>query len=215
MLVCLPPPHRPPELAELAAGQLARHGLTATRPVPHFASRTRRTRRLLDGNRHAAAGGPLRLLDLTGMRGRAQTHAAGRWLVWQQVVAATRPAQPYWTFTDRHHANPGRFPLAAARAQYLAQPRVAAMSVYNALPHRVCHLPLAELEAFQLGPAGYAWLGWLAAVPADGISTTGGGGALIAPAGGRLAEQIDYLQAANAHLAGLPPTTNLVAMATG
>jgi len=137
------------------------------------------------------------------MRGRAQTHAAGRWLVWQQVVAATRPAQPYWTFTDRHQANPGRFPLAAARAQYLAQPRVAAMSVYNALPHRVCHLPLAELEAFQLGPAGYAWLAWLAAVPADGISTTGGGG-LIAPAGVRLAEQVDYLQAANAHLARLP-----------
>jgi hypothetical protein len=216
MLVCLPAQHHPPELAGLAADRLAQRGLTASAPVPHFAARTRRTRRLLDGSRHAAAGGPLRLLDLDGMRCRAQAHAAGRWLVWRDVVAGTGPAQPYWTFADRHHANPVRWPLAEARDRYLAQPRVAAMAVYNALPHRLCHLPLADLEAFQLGHAGYAWLAWLAAVPADGIAATDGGRpGLILPTGRRLAERIGYLHAANAQLAGLHPTTNLVAMAIG
>ena len=214
MLVSLPAGHHPPELADLAAGHLARHGLSTTGPVPHFPPRSRRTRRLLAGSRLAAAGGPVRWLDLTGMRGRAQTHAAGRWLVWQEVVAGTRPAQPYWTFADRHRANPDRYPLAAARAQYLAQPRVAAMAVYNALPHRVCPLPLGELEAFQLGQPGYAWLAWPAAVPADGIATGSGHTGLLAPAGRRLADRIGYLQAADAHLTGLPPEANLVAMAT-
>ncbi len=154
------------------------------------------------------------------MRRRAQTRAAARWLIWHEVVPGTSPAQPYWTFAERHHANPDRRPSAeAASDRYLAQPRVAAMAVYNALPHRVCQLPLAELEAFQLGQAGYAWLSWLAwqaAVPADGITTDGGGRTgLIVSAGRRLAEQIGYLQAANAHLAGLHPTANLVAMAIG
>jgi len=215
MLVCLPAGHHPPELADLAAGHLARHGLCTTGPVPHFPPGTRRTRRrLLAGSRAAAAGGPVRWLDLAGMRGRAQSHAVGRWLVWQQVVAGTRPAQPYWVFADRHRADPDRWPLAAARVQYLAQPRVAAMAVYNALPHRVCPLPLAELEAFQLGQPGYAWLAWLAAVPADGVATGGDYPGLLAPAGRRLAERVGYLQAANAHLTALPPEANLVAMAT-
>jgi hypothetical protein len=212
MLVCLPAHTRPQEWADLAASRLARHDVRTCGTMPHFAPGTRRTSKLLHRRRDTAAGGPVGLLDLDGMRRRAHAEAAGRWLEWRDVVADTRTAQPFRVYRDRYLDDPTGYPLGKAQRQYLTQPRIQAMSVYNALPNRVCELPTAELEAFQPGQATYAWLAWLSVVPADGMAPDARDG-LLTSAGGGLDEQLDYLKAANAHLDRLDRTTNLVAMA--
>jgi hypothetical protein len=99
------------------------------------------------------------------MRHQAAAAAWAQWQLWHQVVAQTRPAQPYWHFADRHHAVPDRYPLQRARSDYLSQSRVVSTNAYNALPYRVCELPTAALEAFQAGHGTYVNLAWLAAFP--------------------------------------------------
>jgi hypothetical protein len=215
ILVCLPAGRRPHELADLAADQLARHDLPACGTVAHFRPGTRRGSKLLDRSRDSAAGGPVGLLDLEGMRRRAYVAAAQRWLLWRAVVAGTRSAQPWWVYADRHHADPRRYPLHAAREQYLTQSRLLAMATYNALPCRADHLPPAQIEAFQAGQRTYAWLAWLTAVPADGLTLDQSApmGLLTKPRG-RLTAQLSYLREANACLDRLHPKANLVAMVT-
>jgi hypothetical protein len=129
-------------------------------------------------------------------------------------VAGTKPAQPRWFFTDRHTSDPHRYPLDKATADYWAQPRIIAMATYNAMPYRRGELPTTALEAFQAGHGTYTNLAWLAAVPADGVAPAYGehGGWLTARSD-RLADQLGYLQAANAHLSGLHPSLHLVCMA--
>lgn len=214
VVVCLPPHTPPRQLPELATTTLATRGLTAAGVRPHFAARTRRASKLIDHRRGITAGGPIRLLDLDRMRRTAAAAAAAQWLLWHQVVAGTRPAQPFWVFADRHHADPGRYPLARAQVDYTAQPRILAMATHNALPHRYVDLPTAAVEAFQTGQHTYTNLAWLAAVPADGLAPGAGehGGWLTAGSE-RLTDQLAYLQAANAHLAGLHHQVQLVAMA--
>lgn len=207
MLVCLPPHHGLSELAGLAAEELAAYQVKALALTPHFLPRTRRTSRLLNGTRRAAAGGPMRLLDFDGMRRRAQEAAARRWLVWDQVVAGTGPARPSWAFIDDERQS-----VETRRRQYLAQPRIQALAIYNALPHRLCPLPDADVEAFQLGQTAYAWLAWLAAVPADGLLDTSRSG-LITPVSARLNDRIAYLHTASACLSGVHTTSNVVAIA--
>ncbi|MET7403881.1 hypothetical protein ABZS66_61490, partial [Dactylosporangium sp. NPDC005572] len=131
---------------------------------------------------------------------------------WHQVVAGTRPAQPYWTFLDRHLANPRTYPLATAQAQYLAQPRVASMLTYNALPNKVMALPTSHLEAFQTGLQGYSYYGWLCAVPGDAVVCLDG--TYLAADNDRHATQIAYLAEANRHITALAGPDNLVACCT-
>ncbi len=199
-------------LPELAAAKLRMRGITTNGSIPHFLARTRRTNKLIDRWHGITSGGPIRLLDLDAMRRDAAAAAATQWQLWHQVTAGTKPAQPFWAFADRHHADRRRYPLARAQADYLAQPRVIAMTVHNALPYRVCDLPTADLEAFQAGWVTYINLAWLAAVPADGLAPAYGDGWLTATSG-RLTDQLTYLQAANHHLAGLDPGVQLAAMA--
>jgi hypothetical protein len=212
VVVGLAPDIDPRLLAVLAATKLRMRGMTADGAIPHFVARSRRTSKLIDRWHGFTSGGPIRLLDLDRMRRAAAAAAAGQWQLWHQVTAGTKPAQPYWTFADRHHADPDRYPLPRAQADYLAQPRVIAMTVVNALPHRVCDLPTAALEAFQAGYGTYLNLAWLAAVPADGLAPAYGDGWLTATSE-RLTDQLAYLQAANHHLAGLHPGVQLAAMA--
>jgi hypothetical protein len=221
VVVCLPAHTDPQLLDDLATTTLAMHGITARGPIPHFRPRTRRgvgarrNRQLLHVWQNTAAGGPIRLLDLDAMRQQAQAAAATQWLIWHQVVSGTRQAQPFWVFDERHRDDPERYPSAKAQAQYLAQPRIQAMGVFNALPNRPCDLPRPALEAFQAGQSAFAMLAYLTAVPADGLATaarTQHG--WLTPHTAQLEHQLAYLQAANAHLAGLPPDTTLVAMAT-
>jgi len=214
VVVCLPPHTEPRLLSELATTTLATRGLTAHGVTPHFVASTRRASKLIDRWQDLTSGGPITLLNLTATRRNAAAAAAAQWLLWRQVVAGTRPAQPFWAFADRHRADPRRYPLTRAQAEYAAQPRVLAMSVYNALPQRLCELPTAALEAFQAGYGTYCSLAWLAAVPADGLAPADGEhGGWLAATSERVADQLAYLQAANAHLGRLHPQVLLVAVA--
>ncbi|MET7396316.1 hypothetical protein ABZS66_22825, partial [Dactylosporangium sp. NPDC005572] len=131
---------------------------------------------------------------------------------WHQVVAGTRPAQPYWTFLDRHLANPRTYALATAQAQYLAQPRIASMLTYNALPNRVMGLPTSHLEAFQIGLQGYSYYGWLCAVAGDAVVCLDG--TYLAADTDRHATQIAFLAEANRRIAALAGRDHLVACCT-
>ncbi|MEJ3741809.1 hypothetical protein WEI85_00705 [Actinomycetes bacterium KLBMP 9797] len=213
-IVCLPPDTDPRLLPELATAKLGMRGLNANGVVPHFPARTRRASKLVDRWHGLTSGGPIRLLDLAAMRRNAQSAAAAQWMLWHQVVAGTRPANPFWCLVDRHRAEPRRYPLARAQAEYAAQPRVLAMAAYNARPDRWVELPTAMLEAFQAGYNTFVNLALLAVVPADGVATAyGEHGGWLTCTSERLADQLSYLAAANAHINGLNPNVQLVAMA--
>jgi hypothetical protein len=211
-VVCLPADIEPPALPQRATATLTGRGLAAAGVLPHFVAGTRRASKLVDRWHGLTSGGPVKLLDLAATRRNAAAAAAAQWLLWQRVVAGTRPASPFWWFADKHTADPGRYPLDRAQGDYLAQPRVLAMTAYNALPHRICDLRTSALEAFQAGYGTYVSLAWLSAVPADGLAPEHGG--WLTTRSERLTDQLAYLTAANAHLAGLHPDTHLVAVAT-
>nr|BFE56374.1 hypothetical protein GCM10020063_009000 [Dactylosporangium thailandense] len=211
-VVCLPASTQPAALAAQATATLAARGLATSGVLPHFHTHTRRTGKLIDRWNGLTSGGPIKLLDLHGMRTRAAAGAAAEWLLWQQVVAGTRPAQPFWAFADRHTADPHRYPLAKARGDYLSQPRVLAMAAHNAIPGQACPLPPSALEAFQAGYGTYVNLAWLAAVPGDGLALQAGG--WLTSRSQRVADLLDYLATANAHLAQLPRDAHLVAVAS-
>ena len=222
VLVCLPAAPEPRHAAQAATTHLALRGITADGVMPHFTPRHTgglrgmlRTRRLIDVWQDTTAGGPLCLLDLTSMRLRAQAQAATQWLIWHQAVAGTKAAQPFWSFAQRHSEDPKGYPVAKAQQQYRAQPRVQAMTAFNAIPDRPCDLPTGCLEAFQAGQNTFATLAWLTAVPADGLATTSMSvhDGWLTPASGRLEDQLAYLRDANAYLERLPRDTTVVAMA--
>jgi CheY-like chemotaxis protein len=212
-IVCLPPDTDPKLLPQLATAKLRMHGFTVNGVVPHFPARTRRASKLVDRRHGLTSGGPIRLLDLTAMRRNAQAAAWAQWMLWRQVVADTRPANPFWQFADRHRADPRRYPVARAQVDYAAQPRVLAMTAHNARPDTTVQVPTAALEAFQAGLNTYLSLAVLAVVPADGVATTHGAhGGWLTCTSERLADQLAYLQAANAHIDGLHPNLQLIAM---
>ncbi|GAA3386336.1 hypothetical protein [Cryptosporangium minutisporangium] len=179
----------------------------------HFLARPRRRCgfRVRSAQR-VTPGGPVGQLDLDTMRTSTYQRYAYRWAIWNQVVASTRPAQPYWTFLDRHAAGPDRYPLEQAQQDYLTQQRVLAMRTYNALPHRAIELPTSHLEAFQLGPQGYAHLGWLSAVPGDRLLCPDG--TYLACETDQLSARLDYLTGANQHLTAMREDDVLVALRT-
>jgi hypothetical protein len=222
VLVCLPAHIRADRWVAEATARVARHGVHAHATVPHFLPAPGRApellaERLLNLQPHGTAGGPLGLLDLNRMRDLAAAAANTVWQIWHDVVAGTRAAQPYWAYAQRHREDPDRHPLDRIQQQYRAQPRIQAMNVYNALPHRPCDLPTCNLEAFQAGQHTYTMLAWLAAVPADGLATTpatsGQRGRWLTPYTGALNHLLGYLRAANDHLATQPPHVNVVALA--
>jgi len=211
-VVCLPATTAPATLAAQAIAALAARGLPTNGVRPHFLTHTRRTSKLVDRWNGLTAGGPIKLLDLHGMRTGAAAAAASEWLLWQQVVTGTRPAQPFWAFTDRYTADPNRYPLARAQNDYLAQPRVLAMTAHNAVAGQPYRLRPSALEAFQAGYGTYVNLAWLAAVPGDGLAPQTNG--WLTCRSGRLADVLDYLSTANTHLAQLPRDSHLVAVAS-
>jgi hypothetical protein len=214
VVVCLPPHAEPRLLPDLATTALHLRGLTAGGVLPHFVTRSRRASKLIDRWHGITSGGPIRLLDLDRMRRNAAAAAAAQWLLWQRVVAGTRPAQPFWSYADKHATDPNRYPLQRAKADYLAQSRILAMTAFNALPHGLVELPTSTLEAFQAGYGTYVNLAWLAAVPADGLAPAfGEHGGWLTACSERLADQLAYLSAANTHLTSLHPVAQLVAVA--
>lgn len=216
IVVCLP--------ANIAAATLRQCAITAVLDrgvftaehiagvLPHFTARTRRASKLVDRWHGRTCGGPIRLLDLDAMRRTAVAAAAAQWLLWDQVVKGTKPANPFWWYVDKHTTDSARYPIERARADYLAQPRILAMHAHNALPGQPAPLPTPAVEALQAGYPTYLNTAWLAAVPVDGLVPVSGG--WLSSRSHRLADQLDYLAAANAHLAGLSPDSHLVAVAT-
>jgi hypothetical protein len=212
-LVCLPE-GTPPETSPTAAqAHLTALRLTSLGATEHFRTSTRRRRGLRTRTEHGiATGGPIKQLDFDAMRAAAQYEHWQRWTIWNQVVEGTRPAQPYWTFAERHQAGPDKYPLAKAKQEYLAQPRVQTMAVYNALPHRVADLPTAHLEALQMGPQAYTHLGWLSAVPGDRL--IGPDGTVLDGHTDELSVRLSYLGEANQLLDELNSDEILVALHT-
>ncbi|ROO60325.1 hypothetical protein EDC02_2186 [Micromonospora sp. Llam0] len=212
-IVCLPKGTPTDQLAATAKNRLAGTPLISLGTAGHFAVSTRLRRgSLLQPWKDTAAGGPVRLLDLDTMRTAARNTYGYRWTIWNQVIAGTRPAQPYWIFAERHLADPVKYPVSKAQEHYLAQPRIANMLTYNALPNKIMALPTSHLEAFQAGVRGYAHFGWLCAVPGDGLLCLDG--TYLAAASDQLSTRLFYLATANQRITALSSHDVLVALCT-
>ncbi|WP_229789627.1 hypothetical protein [Pilimelia terevasa] len=217
MIVCLPD-DLPTEV--LADGRdLHRHlGLPATATAvfwTHPKVRPWQRGELIDlrpGKRGPrwCAGGPLRLLNLDGMRHGAAVAAAVRHQVWTETVRGTRNAHDWNRYLARHLDQPDRYGHTQAVRDFQAQPRVLAMRAHNAAQPAGPQLDPYELEALQAGPAAYQHLHATAAVCGDALLTADRH--TWQPTTGLLADRIAYLGRANAHLTHLRPDTRLLAI---
>jgi hypothetical protein len=163
------------------------------------------------GRPACCAGGPVRLLDLAGMRHAAAVGAGIRHQLWQRVVHGTRPATPWPIFLARHLADPRRYPYPAAQAAFGNQPRVNAMRMHNAATPGSAHLPVAELEMFQAGPTAYQHYSACTAICGDALLTADGH--QLTPDSDALTHRVTYLEHAVRHLDTLTPGQRLLAVA--
>lgn len=166
---------------------------------------------LRKGRPACCAGGPVRLLDLTGMRHAAGVGAGIRYQLWQRVVHGTKAAHPWPVFLARHLADPHRYPWAAAQAAFHAQPRVNAMRLHNAVTHGAAQLALADLEMLQAGQVAYQHYSACTAICGDALLTTDG--TTLAPASDALTHRITYLEHAMRHLDTAEPHRRIIAVA--
>jgi hypothetical protein len=158
MVICLPD-----ELPRqsLTAHQLDRHfGVSGTLFAGFWATALRPWQRnlmigLRKGRPACCAGGPIRLLDLAGIRHAAGVGAGLRHQVLTHVVHGTRAATPWPTYLAHHLAEPSRYPMRTALTDFHNQPRVNAVRMHNAVHYGAAQLDLSELEAFQAGLLAY------------------------------------------------------------
>jgi hypothetical protein len=153
MIVCLPD-ELPREA--LTASQLDKHfGVSGTLSPRFWATPAmwlwQRTQLfgLRKGRPAYCAGGPVKLLDLQGMRHAAAMGAGIRHQMWQRVVHGTRPANPWPIYLTRHLADPAKYPYERAQADYWNQPRVNAMRMHNAASYGAAHLLVQHLQFRQ------------------------------------------------------------------
>lgn len=156
------------------------------------------------------AGGPVRLLDLQGMRHAAGVGAGIRHQLWQQVVHGTKPARPWTQFYARHLADPATYPQQRAEADFWDQPRVNAMRMHNAASYGAAHLDVEELEIFQAGPVAYQHYSATTAVCGDALLTPNGH--KLAPASDALCHRVTYLEQAGRYLDTIEPDQRLLAV---
>ncbi|SCG77652.1 hypothetical protein [Micromonospora inositola] len=215
MIVCLP--DDVPQEA-LTAHQLATHfGVPGTLTAHFWAiPGLRRWQRhhligLRKGQPAPCAGGDVRLLDLPGMRHAAAVGAGIRHQIWQHAVHGTRPATPWPTFEARHLANPDKYPLDAAIADFHAQPRVNAMRLHAAANPGPGQPGIGELEMYQSGPLAYQHYSAATAVAGDALLTADG--RKLAPASDALTDRTTYIEQALRHLDTLAPDQRLLAVA--
>ena len=215
MIVCLPD-GLPREA--LTRSRLDRHvGVSGTLHARFWASPARYPWQrgqlvgLRKGRPAYCAGGPVRLLDLAGMRHAAGVGAGIRYQVWQRVVHGTRPAHPWPVFLARHLADPSTHPWQAAAAAFHHQPRVNAMRMHNAACYGAPHLAIEELEMFQAGQTAYQHYSACTAICGDALLTADGH--LLAPASDALTHRVTYLEHAVRHLDTVEPGQRLLAVA--
>ncbi|MEV0726909.1 hypothetical protein AB0I37_29570 [Micromonospora purpureochromogenes] len=215
MIVCLP--DDVPQQA-LTAHRLATHfGVPGTLTAHFWAVPGLRLWQRHDliglrkGQPAACAGGPVRLLDLHGMRHAAAVGAGIRHQIWQHAVHGTRPATPWPAFEARHLANPDRYPHATAAADFHAQPRVNAMRLHAATNPGPGQPDIGELEMYQAGALAYQHYRAATAVVGDAMLTADG--RKITPASDALADRITYIEQALRHLDTLAPPQRLIAVA--
>jgi hypothetical protein len=214
MVICLPD-ELPRE--SLTVHQLDRHfGVTGTlfagfwaTPALHLWQHAHMIG-MRKGHPACCAGGPVKLLDLHGMRHAAGVGAGIRHQQWTQVVHGTRPATPWPTFHARHLADPPRYPLEAARADFHNQPRVNAIRMHNAVTYGTGQLDLAELEAFQAGQLAYQHYRAVSVIVRDALVTAEG--TKLAPDSDALTHRVTYLEQANRYLDSLEPNQRLLAV---
>ncbi|WP_433345506.1 hypothetical protein [Micromonospora sp. CA-111912] len=162
------------------------------------------------GHPTPCAGGPVRLLDLPGMRHAAAVGAGIRYQSWQQVVHGTRPAIPWPVFEARHLTDPDRYPFERASEDFHAQPRVHAMRLHAAATPGLGQPSVGELEMYQAGQVAYQHYRAASAVVGDAMLTADG--RHLAPASDFLAHRITYLEQALTHLDTLSPQQRLLAV---
>ncbi|MDH6466055.1 hypothetical protein M2302_006261 [Micromonospora sp. A200] len=166
---------------------------------------------LRKGRPASCAGGPVRLLDLQGMRHAAGVGAGIRYQVWQQVVHGTRPATPWPVFASRHLTDPQKYPLEVATADFHAQPRVNAMRMHAAATPGTGQPNPGELEMYQAGQMAYQHYHATSAFAGDALLTADG--RKLAPASDALAHRVTYLEQALRYLDTVEPDQRLLAVA--
>lgn len=190
-------------------------GISCPRYWASAALRPWQRRQLIDlrtaktGPRYCA-GGPIRLLDLAGMRHGAYVGASVRHQQWAHVVAGTKAATPWPVFLQKHLSDPSGYPMDTATAEFHRQPRVQAMRMHNAATHSPGQLDLGDLEMFQAGASAYANYHALWALCTDAFLTEAGD--WMQPASAFFADRITYLEQAARHLDSLDESQRLFAV---
>jgi hypothetical protein len=214
MVVCVPD-ELPRE--SLSTRQLERHfGVRGTLYARFWASAMYLWQRgqmfdLRKGTRPAyCAGGPLRLLDLTGMSQAAGMGAGIRHQMWTRAVHGTRPADPWAVFEAKNLQRPATYPIETAIADFHRQPRINAMRMHNAR-YTGAVLALEELEMYQAGQLAYQHYCASAAIVGDALLTVDGD--QLVPDSDSMADRVTYLEQANRYLKTLEDSQRLLAVA--
>jgi hypothetical protein len=156
------------------------------------------------------AGGPVRLLNLAGMRDAAAVGANLRHRQWFGAVTGTPKATPWHVFHERHLNDLTGYRMDLARAEFEAQPRVTAMRLHNAAYPTARQLNPDELEILQAGPTVYANYHRMWTVVTDALLTCEG--MRLQPASAHLTDWVSYLQQANEYVDRLEETQRLLAI---
>jgi hypothetical protein len=156
------------------------------------------------------AGGPARLLDLTGLRQATGVGAGIRHQIWTDAVRGTRPAYPWHQYLSKHYTEPDRYSWDTASRDFHAQPRITAMRMHNAVNPAAGHLDLAEVEMYQAGQMAYQHYSAATAICADALLDQDG--VRLAPASDALADRTTYIERALHTLDRIDDQRRLVAV---
>lgn len=213
MVVCVPDA-LPAEA--IASGQLDEHLQVRGTLMPRFWTTAGLLQRIKlfgfqPGKPSYCAGGPVRLLNLAGMRQAAGFAAGVRHQMWQQAVHGTRPAVSWPEFLRRHLADPDRYPRQQAEHDFSRQPRVLAIQLHNMNQPPAGVFDLAELDMYQAGFAAYQHYSAATAVTGDAVITRDN--TLLAPASDTAADRVSFLNQAGRYLQGITPQQRLLALA--
>jgi hypothetical protein len=163
-------------------------------------------------SRHApvlCAGGPIRWLNLDGMRAAAAFAAGARHYQWTHVVRGTKSAIPWPQIRTAPSGTPG-VAMAAAWRRYAHQPRVVAMRAFTAAHIAGPVLDPDEVEMYQAGSVAYQQYHAMRAICGDAILTTDG--RHLQPRSDSFADRITYLHHAMRLLHALPNRQRLLAI---